>query len=184
MNMKPRLKTLTALLVAALCSAGFAAHATITKAEHKAAVDNAEMTFKSAKATCASLAGNAKDVCIAEAKVQKAYAVAKTDGEFTTTAKAMFDGRKDVAAAEYDLAKTKCGALAGNAKDVCVKEAKAVEVRALEDAKAGNKISDARADASDAKNTANYKVAIEKCDTFSGDTKDACVKDAKLRFNK
>ncbi len=179
-----KMKLTNVLLAAALCATGITAHAAITKAEHKAALENAEMSFKSAKATCASLAGNAKDVCIAEAKVERTYAIAKSDGDFKNTPKAIYDGRKDVATAEYDLAKAKCGALAGNAKDVCIKEAKAVEVRAQADAKAGNKISDARADASDAKNTANYKVAIEKCDTFASDAKDACVKDAKARFNK
>ena len=180
MNMKP----INALLAAALCAAGLSANAAITKDEHKTAVKNAEASYKSAKASCASLAGNAKDVCVAEAKVQKAYAIAKTDGEFKDTPKAIYDGRKDVASAEYDLAKAKCGAKAGNEKDVCIKEAKAVEVRAKADAKAGTKISDARADASDAKRTANYKVAIEKCDAFSGDIKDTCVKEAKTRFNK
>ena len=180
MNMKP----INALLAAALCAIGLSANAAITKDEHKAAVKNAETSYKTAKASCASLAGNAKDVCVAEAKVQKAYAVAKTNGEFKDTPKSIYDGRKDVASAEYDLAKAKCGAKAGNEKDVCIKEAKAVEVRAQADAKAGTKISDARADASDAKNTANYKVAIEKCDAFSGDIKDKCVKEAKTRFNK
>ena len=180
MNMKP----INALLAAALCTIGISAHATITKAEHKAALDNAEMSYKSAKASCDSLAGNAKDVCVAEAKVTKAYAVAKTDGDFKNTAKTVYDGRKHVASAEYDLAKTKCAAKAGNDKDVCIKEAKAIEARAQADAKAGTKISEARSDAADTKNTANYKVAIEKCDAFSGDTKDACVKEAKSRFNK
>ena len=180
MNMKP----INALLAAAICSIGFSANAAITKAEHKAAVKDADAAYTSAKANCKSLSGNAKDVCIAEAKVQKAYAVAKSDGEYKNTAKAMYDGRKDVAKAEYELAKTKCASKAGNDKDVCVKEAKAVEVRAQADAKAGNKVSDAYAAASDAKRTANYRVAIEKCDTFSGDAKDSCVKAAKTRFNK
>jgi hypothetical protein len=179
MNMKP----INALLAAALCATGISANAAITKAEHKAAINNAEMSFKSAKASCGSLAGNAKDVCIAEAKVEKTYSIAKTDGDYKNTAKAIYEGRKDVASAEYDLAKTKCAAKAGNDKDVCIKEAKAVEVRAQADAKAGTKVSDARADASDAKRTANYKVAIEKCDAFSGDTKSACVKEAKTQFN-
>ncbi len=180
MNMKP----INILIAAALCASGFAAHAAITKDERKAAVQNAETSYKSAKAACAALAGNAKDVCVAEAKVAKTYAVAKADGDFKNTPKAIYDGRKDVASAEYDLAKTKCAAKAGNEKDVCVKEAKAIEVRALADAKAGTKISDARADATDAKVTAEYKVAIEKCDAFSGDTKSACVKEAKARFGK
>ncbi len=178
MNMKP----IHALLAAAICATSFAAHAT-TKDEHKAAVKNAEMSYKSAKAACGSLAGNAKDVCVAEAKVEKTYSIAKSDGDFKNTPKAMYDGRKAVASAEYDLAKTKCAAKGGNEKDVCIKEAKAVEVRAQADAKAGTKVSEARADASDDKRKANYKVAIEKCDVFSGTTKDACVKEAKTTFN-
>ena len=178
------MKSINALIVAALCAGTFAAHAAITKDEHKAAVKNADTSYTAAKASCGSLAGNAKDVCIAEAKVQKTYAIAKADSEYKNTVKAQYDARKDVATAEYDLAKTKCAAKAGNDKDVCVKEAKAIEVRALADAKAGNKINDARVDASDAKRNAEYKVAVEKCDTFSGDAKDACVKDAKARFGK
>ncbi len=178
MNIKP----INALLAAALCTIGFSANAGITKAEHTSAVKAAETSYKNAKTTCGSLAGNAKDVCIAEAKVEKTYSIAKTDGDYKDTPKAIFDGRKDVAKAEYDLAKTKCNAKAGNEKDVCIKEAKAIEVRALADAKAGTKISDARADAADTKNTANYKVALEKCDALAGDTKSACVKEAKAQY--
>jgi hypothetical protein len=178
MNIKP----LNTLLAVALCSIGISANAAITKDEHKAAVKNAEMAYTNAKKTCGTLAGNAKDVCVAEAKVEKTYSIAKTDGDFKNTAKAIYDGRKDVAKAEYDLAKTKCATKAGNDKDVCIKEAKALEVRALEDAKAGTKISDARADASDAKRTADYKVAAEKCDAFAGDTKSNCVKQAKAQY--
>ncbi len=178
MNMKP----LNALLVAALCSIGLSANAAITKEEHKNAVKSAETAYTSAKAACSVLAGNAKDVCLAEAKVEKTYSIAKTDGDYKNTAKAIYDGRKSVATAEYDLAKTKCGVKAGNDKDVCIKEAKAIEVRAQADAKAGTKISDARADASDEKRTANYKVALEKCDAFAGDTKSACVKEAKATY--
>ena len=180
MNMKP----LHALLAAALCATSFAVSAAITKDEHKAAVKSANEAYKSAKAACASLSGNAKDVCVAEAKVQKTHAIAKTDGEFKNTPKAIYDGRKDVASAEYDLAKAKCGVKAGNDKDVCIKEAKAIEVRVQADAKAGTKVSDARADAADAKNTANYKAAVEKCDAFAGDAKATCVKETKARFNK
>ncbi len=178
-----KMKPLNALLVAALCSIGLSAHAAITKEEHKLAVKNADASYKSAKAACSSLSGNAKDVCLAEAKVEKTYSIAKTDGDYKNTPKAIYDGRKSVASAEYDLAKAKCGSKAGNDKDVCIKEAKAIEVRAQADAKAGTKISDARADASDAKRTANYKVALEKCDAFAGDAKAACVKNAKAQFN-
>ena len=167
-----KMKPIHALLAAVLCASSFAATAAITKDQHKAATKDAEMTYKSAKAACSALAGNAKDVCVAEAKVVKAQAIAKTDGEYKTTTKQQYDGREDVASAEYALAKAKCGSKAGNEKNVCIKEAKA-----------GTKMSEARTDASDEKRKANYKVAAEKCDAFAGDTKDVCIKEAKARFN-
>jgi hypothetical protein len=89
------------------------------------------------------------------------------------------------------VAKEKCDDLAGNTKDVCIKEAKAARESAKADAKADRKVSDARSNANEArrdaqedKRDAQYKVAVEKCDSFSGDAKDRCVRDAKTRFGK
>jgi hypothetical protein len=67
---------------------------------------------------------------------------------------------------------------------VCVKEAKAVEVKALADAKLGKKIGEARKEASDDKMDANYKVTVEKCDALAGDAKTGCVAAAKAKFGK
>src|SRR4029077_14540301 len=99
------------------------------------------------------------------------------------------------AEATYEVAKEKCDDLSGNAKDVCMKEAKAAQVKAKADAKvdrvssdtqnkAADKTAEARRDASDDKRNADYKVAIEKCDALSGGAKDACVQDAKARYGK
>ena len=72
-----------------------------------------------------------------------------------------------------------------------MKEAKAARVSMRADAKADRKVADARGNANEArrdaqedKRDAQYKVAVEKCDSFSGDAKDRCVKDAKARFGK
>jgi len=81
------------------------------------------------------------------------------------------------------VAKEKCDDLAGNAKDVCVKEAKAAHDSAKADLKAHKKIVNAEQDALDTKMTAEYKVAKEKCDALSGDPKDTCVASAKARYN-
>jgi hypothetical protein len=67
---------------------------------------------------------------------------------------------------------------------VCVKEAKAIEVAALADAKAGKKIGEAKKDASQDKRDAEYKLAVEKCDAMSGDAKASCVSAAKAKFGK
>jgi hypothetical protein len=85
--------------------------------------------------------------------------------------------------ADYKAAKDACTARQGNDKDVCMKEAKAVHVRATSDAKARRKSAAAMADARDDKNVANYNVAKEKCDAMSGDPKDACIRDAKMKYH-
>jgi hypothetical protein len=84
----------------------------------------------------------------------------------------------------YAIAKEKCDDKAGNAKDVCVQEAKAAETKALADAKLGKEVGEAKTDAADDKRDADYKVAIEKCDALSGDAKSACVSAAKTKFGK
>jgi hypothetical protein len=85
--------------------------------------------------------------------------------------------------ADYKTAKEACKARDGNDKDVCMKEAKAVHVRTTADAKAKRKAGAAMADARDDKNDAYYKVAKEKCDAMSGDSKDTCIRDAKMKYH-
>jgi hypothetical protein len=85
--------------------------------------------------------------------------------------------------ADYKAAKEACKTRQGNDKDVCMKEAKAAHVKATADAKAKRKSEAAMADARDDKSDANYKVAKEKCDAMSGDAKDACIRDAKMKYH-
>ena len=88
------------------------------------------------------------------------------------------------AKAAYAVAKERCDDKAGNAKDVCVKEAKAVETKALADAKMNKQIGEAKKDDMQAKKDADYKVAVEKCDAMAGDAKSSCVSAAKVKFGK
>jgi hypothetical protein len=85
--------------------------------------------------------------------------------------------------ADYKAAKEACKTREGNDKDVCMKEANAAHVKATADAKAKRKAAAAMADAHDDKMDANYKVAKEKCDALSGDAKDACIRDAKMKYH-
>ena len=98
--------------------------------------------------------------------------------------KADYTAGKARISAGYKADRAACDAQSGNAKDVCVQEAKAVEVKALADAKMGKEIRDARQDAATEKLDADYKVAIEKCDALAGDAKTNCVAAAKARFGK
>jgi hypothetical protein len=69
---------------------------------------------------------NAKDICMAEAKGREKVAIADLDVTYKPSAKARYEARVARADAQYAVAKEKCDDLAGNAKDVCRKEADSV----------------------------------------------------------
>jgi hypothetical protein len=196
-------KLMIALFVAAgLGVAGTAAaqmsapmRASITKVTYTQAVKDADAQYKADKEACASLAGNAKDICIAEAKGRASVAKADADAAYKHTSKARENARVAHAQANYDVAIERCDDLAGNPKDVCVKEAKAGLVKGKANAKvdrvasdanmeAATKQAEARKDASADKRDAEYRVAIEKCDSLAGPAKDTCVGNAKGQFGK
>jgi len=180
-----KLNTLkAALLAASLLALPVAYAATMTKADYKADKTRISADYKTDKAACASLKANAKDICVQEAKAKEKVALAEL--EYGYTGKAGDRNKVLVAKAEsaYAVAKERCDDKSGNAKDVCVKEAKAVEIKALADAKLGKEIGEARKDAAADKLDADYKVAIEKCDALAGDAKNNCVAAAKTKFGK
>jgi len=88
------------------------------------------------------------------------------------------------AEADYSVAREKCDDQAGNAKDVCVKEAKAARVGAEADAEAQKKTWSAKHEAADDKREGGYAVAKEKCAALEGSAKDGCMNDAKARHGK
>ena len=154
------------------------------KATYAAANDTAAAEFKIARAKCDSLTDNKKDVCIAEAKAARVFTEAHAKAEYKNTVSARTTATKDIADANYDVEKAKCGSQTGNAKDVCIKAAQVNKVAAVSNAKADKKVVEARTDARDDKNTAEYKLAVEKCDSSTGAAKDACVAAAKKQFGK
>lgn len=179
--------------VATALSAG--AQAATTKSEYKAAKDQAQATYKVDKAKCDSLAGNAKDICQVEAKAQKMRAEADAKAAYKNDRDAWYDQKVAHADADYLVAKEKCDDLAGNEKDLCQEQAKAAYTKAKADAKAAHKSAEAqsearketsaaRKDAAEDKRDADYKVALERCDSLAGDAKDQCVRHAKQMFHK
>ena len=108
---------------------------------------DADAQYKIDKEACSSLSGNAKDICVAEAKGKDNVAKADAEALYTHTPKARESARVAHAQATYDVSIEKCDDLAGNPKDVCVKEAKAAFVRAKADAKVDRVALDTRKDA-------------------------------------
>lgn len=97
--------------------------------------DRIEAEYKADKARCDGMKGNAKDVCVKEAKgkekVAKAELDAKTDPSEHNQRKVM-EAKAD---AQYDVAKEKCDDMKGKEKSACEKEAKAEHERAQADMK-------------------------------------------------
>jgi len=182
--MRRQVNGLLEAIVLSLAVPTLAMAVTMTSGDYSAAKSKASADYKAAKAHCDSMKGNDKDVCVAEAKAAETKAKAEAEASYKNTAKARRDARVDAAEADYKVAKAKCGALKGNDKDVCLKDAKATETKAKADAKADQKVAAARQDAAEDKADANYKAAVEKCDAMSGAAKDQCVSSAKARYKK
>lgn len=157
---------------------------TMNKADHGAAKTRVESEYKAAKAACASLAGNTRDICAETAKGHEKVALAEL--EYGYTGKPADGTKVLVARAEstYAVAREKCDDMAGNTKDVCVTEAKAEQSKALASAKLGKEVGTARQTAAEDMRDADHKVAVEKCDALAGDAKDACIAAAKAKFGK
>jgi uncharacterized protein YicC (UPF0701 family) len=180
------MKTPHALLLvgAALFWAGHAR--AVTNPEAKAswvqARDAAAASYKAARARCDTITGNPKDLCVAEAKAERVRLEQEAEASYRNTVQAYTRARLRIASANYDRDKTRCAALTGNAKDVCVEQAKATLVAAQANAKLDRKTIEARNEAREDKLTAEYRVALEKCDAYAGAAKDQCVGAAKNAY--
>ena len=193
--MKFQLIPTIALLASAMTMAVAIPAQALTKTEYKAAGEVLSGERKAAITTCSPMKGNAKSVCVLEAKGKYTIAQSELDAQYKPSAKAdmkVRDKRADVA---YDIAKAKCKDLSGNPKDVCIKDAKSAKVAAKGDAKVAKiaseaktdstkKVVEARKDAMEDKSDAAYAAAKVRCDTLAGDLKTRCVNDAKAKFGK
>lgn len=193
-------------LSAALCvgMATSAIGADMTKTEHQAAADAISAKYKADKENCKSMTGNAKDICEEQAKGHEAVSKAELEANYKPSDKSRLNVSMARAEAAYAVAKEKCDDFAGNAKDVCVKEAEAAFVAAKENAKLAEKTAEAdaiarekagdanataretkteaRKDAASEKRDADYATAKEKCDALAGEAKDSCLAAAKSRY--
>ena len=170
--------------VCALALAGSAAvaHAEMSSATYNTAKDQLKASYKVERDACGSMTKNAKDICVETAKGHESVALAHLQLQRTGNAKdasKLATARND---ARYEIAKEVCDDSTGNAKDVCVKQAKADRDKVKADIKLNKEVREARNDAEETKLKADYKVAAERCDSLNGDSKSACVATAKARF--
>jgi hypothetical protein len=143
---------------------------------------------------------------VAQAKGKESVALAELDNSYKPTVKTLYKVRVAKAESVYDVAKQQCDDLAGNPKDVCVKEAKASLTAAKADAnvqmktttatatatdktaaaqaKASSEVKEVRTDAAADKRAAQYKVEKEKCDALAATAKDTCMTNAQKSYGK
>jgi hypothetical protein len=125
------------------CSAAMvAAHAApMSKEEASAEKSRIEADYKSERKACDALAGNAKDVCVEQAKGKEKVARAELDYKQDASPRHRDKVAEVRADADYSVAKEKCDDLSGDQKDVCVKDAKAAKAKAEADIKTARKAS-------------------------------------------
>ena len=91
---------------------------------------------KAAKAKCKDMKGNAKDICMAEAKGQEKVAKAELALKNKDTPKNRYDVAAAKADAEHAVAREKCDDMKGKDKEACQKDAKNARDAAKKQAKA------------------------------------------------
>src|SRR5262245_56590311 len=128
-------QSIVALAIGAGFACGAQAQMTMSPGDAKAAKDQIEASYKTAREACNSQSGNAKDVCVEQAKGQRKVDEAGLDCRRSGRDADRTQVAMARAEADYAVAKERCDDMSGNAKDVCVKDAKAAETRAKADAK-------------------------------------------------
>ena len=156
----------------------------MTQSEYSAAKSVIKADYKVDKTACASSKGNAKDICTQQAKGKEKVALAELS--FKRSGTDSDSNKVAVAKANsiYETAKEVCDDKSGEAKTLCKTEAKSTHTKALAETKMAKKIGDAKVEEKEDINAANYKVAIEKCESAGGDVKTACIASAKTKYKK
>ena len=109
--------------------------ANMSKEEASAEKARIEAEFKADRKACDAMNGNAKDVCVEQAKGKEKVARAELDYKQDASERHRGKVAEAKADAQYAVAKEKCDDLQGEQKDVCVKDAKAAKARAEDDMK-------------------------------------------------
>jgi hypothetical protein len=163
---------------------------TLSEAQYRTGKDDVSARHRSDQAACEKLAGNTKDVCGTEANGRETVARAELEVAYAPSAEHRYDLGIARANAAYAIANEKCDEFAGNAQDVCRKEAKSAEVAAKADAELTQQTVDANVTAIDAnaaaadkaateKRDAAYAVAKEKCDALADAAQATCIAEAR-----
>lgn len=158
------------IVLAGCASASFAAEPAMPaaatphmdKVAYKQMMDKAAADYKTAKDQCDAQSGNAKDICIQQAKATRAHTESDAVVQYKNDKKSVQKAEIAVADAEYDLAKAKCADMNGTEKRNCLNTAKSAQTAAIADAKAE-------------KHMADVAQTGEDCNSMTGSAKASCL---------
>ncbi|MDB5963023.1 MAG: hypothetical protein JWP59_4317 [Massilia sp.] len=148
--------------------------ATYRNVTAKAAAD-----YKLATNACKDMSGNAKNVCMEQAKATRAHTEADAVAQYNNTTAGRAKARNAVADADFAVAKAKCLDATGAEKDSCMANATAVHTAAIAEVKADRAVAGAAPVTTT--NTATTRdatkaAAVEKCAEIAG-AKTGCLID-------
>ncbi|MEO7464886.1 MAG: hypothetical protein ABIV42_05390 [Nitrosospira sp.] len=124
-----------AIALSVALSSGAMAGPSMTQDVYTSEKERIKTEFKAQKERCDSFSGNAKDICLAEAKGNQDVAEAELAARHKPSKDSRYQANAAKINAEYEVAKEKCDDRAGNTKDICLKDAKAAEAAAKANAK-------------------------------------------------
>jgi hypothetical protein len=119
---------------------------TMPKDQYKSEKQRIEKEAKAAKDKCKDMKGNAKDICMAEAKGQEKVAKAELELKNKDTPKNRYDVAAAKADMEHDIAREKCDEMKGKEKEACQKDAKNARDSAKKQAKAERESTEGKKD--------------------------------------
>jgi osmotically-inducible protein OsmY len=178
--------TILATLLATAISASYAAAPTAAlnhdPATYKNVTQKAAADYKLAVEACKDMSGNAKTVCMEEAKAARAHSEADAIANYNNTTTGRAKARTAVADADFSLAKAKCNDATGAEKDSCLANANAVHTAAVADVKADRTIAGATPvttspNTAAATRDATKAAAVDKCAQIAGNNKTGCLID-------
>jgi hypothetical protein len=111
------------------------ARAPMTQAAYAGEKQKIAADFQADRKTCAGVKASVRDVCDAQAKGKQDAALAELEARYQPSAERELKAKTVTADANYAVAKAKCAALEGKAKDRCGTQAKLAREAAIRQAK-------------------------------------------------
>ena len=187
------------LLAAALATGGLTHAAAMSKDAMQAYKKSIVANFEAAEARCKLSKGLDRDVCIASARGHREIAQAELEQRYRPSASNDEKLRLVRADAAFAVAREKCEPYKGDARDVCRKDAKAVQAAAQAQAKLQTPVVQPHGTAVVSGTTAaavahaaprnpaldaQFNAASERCDMLQGEARDGCLVNLRKRFGK